>query len=759
MARNALYKTIAAHYPSRFYKLDEVGGVLTAIDAGLNKQNLSHTNNPIVGGDGPKIGMKAVEYDNGSNAVSIGNATAITDQQTIIVIAKSTLADNPDVGEYIFSSQVDDQNRCAMSFLANGVPVITHEYGDDMLNWAFSTDLYDAGWHLYVMTVDHSNGIVSGIVDGVADGAKNTSVARAGINGHFSIGAQNYTGANAFDGSVALVAIIDSLLTAKQVGYLVGAYLADDSGEESTPAPTARFRFDSDTSDEQGAFSDLTGGAGVDLDGSANEHSYAANFAIATSQLQLDPADVASVSGYTAFTLSVWFKCGYDEVIYSISDSTAGQYNGLMIWTRSASTDFRITKHNGSTTQTLFTLGVNAGNVLTNPIYTGDSSWDSNTIHHLVLAVDNTGTSHSILIDGVDVTSIGAYNVGTATDNITPSGLSITPDTIGIGGTSYASNPNNRLSHGAFADVRLWNSRLVDDQSRALFVESMPRDVIGVVIGQSNAKGTDDKDGVVNQNPGGRHAGRRRLLQQGRGYNSYTATGTYNPSFADIADGAIGPGIDPYHNVEGAWDGVGAIHTANLIIMDYWPDNYSMLASPCAQGSTSFGAGNWIKGGANYDDAVARVRAAVAINPAFSVLAFAYFNLGESDSTPTFAPLFKAALINFLSDFRTDVGDENLLVIGAGRTDAWLAIDTNGNKASVLNDTIEVFNSTPNCRWVDTTGLKSDEEVGGLAGVVHFCAEANESIGKKVAVEYLAAKGFVGSSGGWPYPRVRLIGA
>jgi hypothetical protein len=92
--------------------------------------------------------------------------------------------------------------------------------------------------------------------------------------------------------------------------------------------------------------------------------------------------------------------------------------------------------------------------------------------------------------------------------------------------------------------------------------------------------------------------------------------------------------------------------------IDYFADNPSSTLAfiGAAEGGTGFAPGDWVKGGATYNRAVARINAALASAPGGATLKGILWHQGERDGqNDTDATAYAARLLQFIDDFRGDI--------------------------------------------------------------------------------------------------------
>ena len=147
-----------------------------------------------------------------------------------------------------------------------------------------------------------------------------------------------------------------------------------------------------------------------------------------------------------------------------------------------------------------------------------------------------------------------------------------------------------------------------------------------------------------------------------------------------------------------------------------------------AKSSTSFGAGEWVKGGDRYNSAVSTFNRAKAIwtdIPFGGIL----WHQGESDCTPAYSDSYQENLTQFVSDLRADIGEPNAPFVAGQLADGW--VDENNYRVNepildrrkvqrVLRDVAKYI---PNSVTVSALGLDQDN--------THFYATGNREFGPR----------------------------
>ncbi|MEM8792721.1 MAG: sialate O-acetylesterase [Pseudomonadota bacterium] len=155
----------------------------------------------------------------------------------------------------------------------------------------------------------------------------------------------------------------------------------------------------------------------------------------------------------------------------------------------------------------------------------------------------------------------------------------------------------------------------------------VPGPRVFLMIGQSNMIGRRAFDGGA-PHPAG-------VLQWGR---------------AAPNDGILIPASNPLEHVNPTPGHMGLDITFSIDYVDANPEN-TLILVPAAQGGASLQSGTWMKGGARYEDAVARANLAVAAMPGARFAGFIWHQ-GESDAGNA---SYQAQLDQVIADFRQDV--------------------------------------------------------------------------------------------------------
>lgn len=155
----------------------------------------------------------------------------------------------------------------------------------------------------------------------------------------------------------------------------------------------------------------------------------------------------------------------------------------------------------------------------------------------------------------------------------------------------------------------------------------------------------------------------------------------------------------------------------------------TLVMVPSADGGTSLQSGFWQKGGTGFEDAVARINAAMAASPDASFLGFLWHQ-GESDAGYA---AYQTDLDQMIADFRNDVaaaGPSTPFVLG-GLLPAW----TSGvPDREVIQTTIS---QTPS--RVDHTAIASSDGLTSSDGL-HFDPASLRTLGERyVSALFLAA--------------------
>ena len=191
--------------------------------------------------------------------------------------------------------------------------------------------------------------------------------------------------------------------------------------------------------------------------------------------------------------------------------------------------------------------------------------------------------------------------------------------------------------------------------------------------------------------------------------------------------GRFDPGLDPLTN---------QTHTTNdkmgfgmAFAREYITNNpgETIALVLAAESGTSFGAGDWIKGGDSYNDAVSASNKLVAMGSTFGGI---LWHQGESDSTVSSSASYANNLLNFVTDLRTDIlGDNSQVPFVAGTlADDYLADDTvgfpNANRLEVNNALLAIPTQIDYADFVDLSGLSTIDNI-------HFNASALRTAGAR----------------------------
>lgn len=162
----------------------------------------------------------------------------------------------------------------------------------------------------------------------------------------------------------------------------------------------------------------------------------------------------------------------------------------------------------------------------------------------------------------------------------------------------------------------------------------------------------------------------------------------------------------------------------------------SLVLVPAADGGTSLSSGYWQKGGAGFEDAVARINTLMAAQPGFT-FAGVLWHQGESDAGN---PDYQTQLDQMIADLRTDIAAATVqtpFVLGQ-LAPSWVA----GNlDRQAIQDTIS---DTParvgNTSVVAATGLTA------LPDGLHFDAPSLRTLGTRYASALATAAANLGQS-------------
>jgi hypothetical protein len=160
------------------------------------------------------------------------------------------------------------------------------------------------------------------------------------------------------------------------------------------------------------------------------------------------------------------------------------------------------------------------------------------------------------------------------------------------------------------------------------------------------------------------------------------------------------------------------------------PANIEIVLIPCAVGGSSID--QWLNDSAHrnvklYSNFKDRVTVVKSMGTIKGIL----WHQGESDAHPNKLPNYQNKLEQLFQNFRTDVGDESLLIL-AGELGEYAEPEERNNNWKALNHTLhKVAKNDENLSIVSSKGLKSNPDM------VHFNSEAQRELGKRFAKEFL----------------------
>lgn len=161
------------------------------------------------------------------------------------------------------------------------------------------------------------------------------------------------------------------------------------------------------------------------------------------------------------------------------------------------------------------------------------------------------------------------------------------------------------------------------------------------------------------------------------------------------------------------------------------PAQRTVLLVPAAYGGTGFVWHNWNPGDEIYEDAVARLTAALAADPGNCVAAVLWHQ-GESDvvagmSQQAYASAFDAMIRNLRS--RVPQARTAPLVVGEF-TPEWIAANP-ASTAAVLGALRDAPNRIKRSAVASSAGLASNARAGFPADIIHFDARAMRNYGRR----------------------------
>lgn len=204
---------------------------------------------------------------------------------------------------------------------------------------------------------------------------------------------------------------------------------------------------------------------------------------------------------------------------------------------------------------------------------------------------------------------------------------------------------------------------------------------------------------------------------------------------AGADDGVLVPASVPLQHVDAAAGQMGLDITFAQSWLATRPGT-DLVLMPGADGGTSLGSGYWQKGGAGYEDAVARINALMAAEPE-AVFAGFLWHQGESD---TGNGSYAAQLDQMIADFRADVvaaTAETPVVLGQ-LSPSWVA--GNVGREAVQN----TISDTP--ARVDYTAVASAQGLAVLPDGIHLDAPGLRSLGTRYASALAVAASNLGQS-------------
>ena len=159
----------------------------------------------------------------------------------------------------------------------------------------------------------------------------------------------------------------------------------------------------------------------------------------------------------------------------------------------------------------------------------------------------------------------------------------------------------------------------------------------------------------------------------------------------------------------------------------------TILFVPSADGGTAIHTGFWKKGGAGYNDAIARINTAKAANPGFVFGGFLWHQ-GESDTNTT-GQDYQADLDQMIADMRADISEPNAPFILGELGPAFIASDVATPGAAAIN---AIILDTPN--RVPFTTVASSSSLTQF-DTFHFDAASLRTLGQRYAAAVPVAQG------------------
>lgn len=105
----------------------------------------------------------------------------------------------------------------------------------------------------------------------------------------------------------------------------------------------------------------------------------------------------------------------------------------------------------------------------------------------------------------------------------------------------------------------------------------------------------------------------------------------------------------------------------------YLATGRKILLVPAGEGGTGLADGAWVKGGTNYNDAIARTNVALSAGNGTNILKGILWHQGEDDCDDTTeANAYQSKLLTMIDDMRTDLGAPNVPFVVGGMVPSWL---------------------------------------------------------------------------------------
>lgn len=118
--------------------------------------------------------------------------------------------------------------------------------------------------------------------------------------------------------------------------------------------------------------------------------------------------------------------------------------------------------------------------------------------------------------------------------------------------------------------------------------------------------------------------------------------------------------------------------------------NRDILIVHCGEGGSTFRSGQWLPGGANYVDTMARINTAMALGSGVNIPKAVLWQHGEGDSTTTgsASDLYEGRLNDFIDDVRAEFGVADLPFIAGGMVPATITPGSELEKVQTVFQTL-----------------------------------------------------------------------